>query len=147
MKIARLFIEGNFSRRFEDAGKALEKVSELDFKADYFLTPSGFLIIPWKFRRFEEAAEEGKLWVEKLLRGIEINANHVLVGVDSYSSNSIKEPHVELSITYSQGEWHCTGRIYPTVHLEKGLAKADMDSNFVELDDRVMVEALNQYMS
>ncbi|GBF36553.1 hypothetical protein [Methanofervidicoccus abyssi] len=48
------------------ARKALEKVSELDFKADYFLTPGGFLIIPWKFRRFEEAAEEGKLWVEKL---------------------------------------------------------------------------------
>jgi hypothetical protein len=61
VKIARLFIKRNFSRRFEDARKLLEKVSELDFKADYFLTPSGFILIPWKFSKFEEAAEEGKL--------------------------------------------------------------------------------------
>lgn len=138
-KICRLLIKGNFSRRFDDARKILEKVSEIDFRANYFLTPSGFLIIPWKFSSFKEAAEDSKLWVERLLKGIEINANHILIGVDSYSSRSVEKPHVELSVISSQEEWHFTGKVYPTIHQESGLIRADVESHFVELDDRVMV--------
>jgi hypothetical protein len=137
-KIARLFIAGNFSRRFEDAKKILKKVSEMDFKADYFLTPSGFVIIPWKFRSFGGALKSGKQCAAKLLEGVEINAEHIFIGVDSYSGNLAK-PHVELSIACSPDPWHCTGKVYPIVHQERGLIRADIDSHFLELDERVVV--------
>ena len=56
---------------------------------------------------------EGKLWAKRLLEGIEINADHILIGIDSYSSNDLRRPHVELSVIYSHDELHCTGKIYP----------------------------------
>ncbi|AGK61352.1 hypothetical protein Asulf_01361 [Archaeoglobus sulfaticallidus PM70-1] len=137
-KIARLFIAGNFSRRFDDAKKILEKVSEMDFKADYFLTPSGFVKIPWKFSGFDEALKDGKRWAARLLEGVEINAKQIFIGVDSYSSSNLAKPHVELSIACSPDPWHCTGKVYPTVS-QKGLIRADIDSHFLELDERVVV--------
>jgi|Deesub1362A_J573_1020465.scaffolds.fasta_scaffold03670_7 hypothetical protein len=137
-KIARLFIAGNFSRRFEDAKKVLKKVSEIDFKADYFLTPSGFITIPWKFRSFDEALKAGERYAAKLLEGVEIDADHLFIGVDSYSGNLTK-PHVELSITCSPDPWHCTGKIYPTVNQERGLIKADIDSHFLKVNERVVI--------
>ncbi len=137
-KICRLFILGNYSRKFEDARDILKKVSELDFKAGYFITPGGFIEIPWKFNNFEEAVREAKIWVEKLLSGIEINADCITVCVDSYSGASLKKPHIELVGVYD-GEWHFTGKSYPTVEQERGLIKASLESHFLELRDRVMI--------
>lgn len=61
-KIARLFIAGNFSRRFEDARQILKEVSKMDFKTDYFTTPSAFIEMPWKFSSFNEAVGEALIW-------------------------------------------------------------------------------------
>jgi len=96
-KIARLFIAGNYSRNFEDARILLKKLSEIDFSADYLLTPSAFIEIPWRFSSLDEAARAAMQWAEKLLDGVEINADHILLGIDSYSG-AISKPHVELSI-------------------------------------------------
>ena len=104
-KIARLFIAGNFSRRFEDARQILKEISEMDFKADYFVTPSAFIEIPWKFSSFSEAVREALIWADKLMKGIEINADHIFVGIDSYSAPSLRRPHVELSVIFSPGFW------------------------------------------
>ncbi|AKG91839.1 hypothetical protein GAH_00830 [Geoglobus ahangari] len=137
-KICRLFIKGNFSRSLEDAWSVLENVSELDINCDYFMTPGGFINIPWKFNSFSEAVEEAKRRAEELLRGIEIDANCITVGVDSYSSSSLRKPHVELVGVYD-GDWHFTGKSYPTVGQERGLIRTSLESHFMELSDKVMV--------
>lgn len=137
-KICRLFIKGNFSRRFEDARRILEKVSKTDFEADYFITPGGFIIIPWKFQNFGEAVKDAERWVEKLLNGIELNADCITVGVDSYSNASLRKQHIELVSVYD-GEWHFTGKSYPIVEQQRGLIRANLESHFMELKDRVMV--------
>ena len=138
-KIARLFVAGNFSRRFEDARRILKEVSEIDFKADYFITPSAFIEMPWKFSSFNEAAREALIWADELMKGIEINADHIFVGIDSYSASSLRRPHVELSVICSPEPWHCTGKIYPIVEQEKGLIRADVESHFVDLGERVAI--------
>lgn len=137
VKICRLFIEGNFSRKFEDARRILEKLSK-DFKAGYFITPGGFIIIPWKFHNFGEAVKEAERWVERLLAGIEINADCITIGVDSYSNTSLRKPHIELVGVYD-GEWHFTGKSYPTVDQQKGLIRVDLSSHFMEIKEKVMV--------
>lgn len=137
-KVARLFIKGNFSRRLEDAGELLKRLAG-NFKADYFITPSAFVIMPWKFSSFNEAAREATIWAGKLMKGIEIDADHIFVGIDSYSASSLKKPHVELSVICSPEPWHCTGKIYPTVEQEKGLVRADIESHFADFDDRVAI--------
>ncbi len=137
-KICRLFIKGKFSRRFEDARRILEKVSKTDFEADYFITPGGFISIPWKFHNFEEAVKEAEKWAERLLHGLELNSDCITIGVDSYSNASLRKPHIELVGVYN-GEWHFTGKSYPTVDQQKGLIKADLQSHFMELKDKVMV--------
>ena len=137
-KICRLFIKGNFSRELEGARRILKEASEIDFKARYFITPGGFIVIPWKFRSFREAANEAKTWAEKLLRGIEINADYITIGIDSYSSSSLRRPHVEL-VGVRSDEWHFTGKIYPTIEQHKGLFRSDIDSHFLEFEDKVMI--------
>ncbi|MHA1581051.1 MAG: hypothetical protein ACTSYM_00890 [Candidatus Baldrarchaeia archaeon] len=138
-KIARVFIVGYFSRKFENAKYILKEISKIDFKADYFITPSAFMIMPWRFSNFNEATREALMWADKLMKGIEIDANHIFIGVDSYSSLSLKEPHVELSVICSPEPWHCTGKIYPTVEQEEGLVRADIESHFVDLGEKVTI--------
>lgn len=137
-KIARVFIVGNYSRNAKDAKKMLQKISELEFKATYLLTPSGFAIMPWKCSSFGEAARAGMSFAEDLLEGIEIDADHIFLGIDSYSGGLTK-PHVELSVVCSPEPWHVTGKIYPTPAQQKGLIKADVDSHFLDLDNRVTI--------
>jgi len=137
-KICRLFIEGNFSRKFEDARRVLEKASKTDFRVDYFITPGGFINIPWKFHNLEEAAKEAERWFEELLWGLDLNADCITIGVDSYSDLNLKKPHIELVGVYN-GEWHFTGKSYPTVEQQRGLIRADLSSHFMDLKDKVMV--------
>jgi hypothetical protein len=137
-KICRLFVKGNFSRKFEDTRQILKEASETDFKARYFVTPGGFIVIPWKFQSFKEAVHEAKIWAEKLIRGIEINADCITIGIDSHSSKNLRKPHVEL-VGLKGDEWHFTGKIYPTVEQQKGLLRSDFDSHFLEVGERVMI--------
>lgn len=137
-KICRLFIRGKYSRKFEEAKRILKEVSDYDFKARYFMTPGGFITIPWKFNSFIEAVKEAENWAERLLKGIDLNADFITVGIDSYSSKSLRKPHVEL-VGVRGDEWHFTGKIYPTVEQQKGLLRSDIDSHFIEFEDRIMV--------
>jgi len=143
-KIGRIVIAGNYSRKFEDTRKILEKVSECNFKAEYLITCGGFVEFPWVNRDFDRLLEEAQAWCERLLNGIGIEniTDYLTIGIDSYSNRTnLRKPHVELVGLYDvkTDRWHWTGKSYPTHDQEKGLLRAELDTHFVRLRDRVMV--------
>jgi len=98
--------------------------------------------------------EEAREWCEKLLeqslvRKLSRIADYVTVGVDTFKSkisstqNYISEPHVELVcfVDLRSGEFHFTGKSYPTPKQAKGLVRvSNLDSHFMNLgSDSVLV--------
>ncbi|AEA46878.1 hypothetical protein [Archaeoglobus veneficus] len=143
-KIGRIIIAGNYSRKFEDARKILEKVTKCNFEAEYLITCGGFVKFPWVNGDFSRLVEEAQAWCERLLNGIEVEdiTDYLTIGIDSYSNRaSLRKPHVELVGLYDveNDRWHWTGKSYPTQDQKKGLLRADLDTHFVRLRDRVMI--------
>lgn len=143
-KICRIVIAGNYSRKFSDARKILEKAVKNDFKTEYIITCGGFVEFPWMNGDFDQLVDEAQACCEKLLSGIEVEdiANYLTIGADSYSDKSnLRKPHVELVGLYDvkNDRWYWTGKSYPIHDQEKGLLRASLDSHFVRLRDKVLI--------
>ncbi len=165
-KIARIIIAKQWSGNEKEVTKVLDTVYKkwkLEYEnthVEFIVTAGGFVEFDWdksitkkdigdslnpNFKIVQTITSQAQTHLEKILskndyvKKFAKFSRYMTFGVDSCSSKSTKDPHVEFIfvVDLKKNKFYHTGKVYPTGDQAKGLVRiTDMNSHFLKLDKK-----------